>query len=64
MQCYTTQIWRINANGAIAPIVSERNRPNNKGITYKFGKKKGQLRKFKTLKEKHFKRISEENPLA
>jgi hypothetical protein len=56
IQCELTQIWRVNANGKIATIGSDRNRPNELGIKYTHGKKKGQLKKNKALKEKDFER--------
>ena len=50
-QCNLTKSW-ITVKGKISTIVSERNRPNELGIKYQFGKKAGQLKKNKVLTEK------------
>lgn len=47
-QCEITKIWPIN-KGAIAPLMCSANRPNDYGIKHKYGKKAGQLKKFKLL---------------
>lgn len=51
MQCEVTQSWR-HVNGKICSIISDRNRPNEYGIKYMFGKKKGQLKKNKVITPK------------
>lgn len=51
MQCEQTRFGRTNKNGAISTIYSLRNRPNNKGIVHKYGKKAGQLKKNKLVNE-------------
>lgn len=51
LRCTETRLNRstVNKNGeqVVAPILSLRNRPNNLGITFKFGKRAGQLKPFK-----------------
>lgn len=48
-RCNLTKVARIlydedGSNPRVAPILSTRNRPNNKGIVYRYGKKRGQLK--------------------
>lgn len=48
-RCLYTQVSRLIAGkeeytSRVAPIRSLRNKPNEKGITYKYGKKAGQLK--------------------
>ena len=50
-QCEATQSWPTK-NGVISPIISLRNRPNPYGITHKYGKKAGQVKKYKLITQK------------
>lgn len=47
-QCDESVSWPT-VKGIIQPIISNRNRLNQIGIKYRFGKKKGQLKKNKLL---------------
>lgn len=53
-QCESTQSW-YTKNGVISPIISLRNRPNPYGITHKYGKKAGQVKKYKLITEQDIK---------
>jgi len=51
-RCDLTKIARIiydedGSNPRVAPIISTRNRPNDKGIVYRHGKRRGQLKSCK-----------------
>lgn len=59
MQCPLTSSWRTNKNGSIATIISDRNRPNQFGIKYEYGKRKGQLKKNKNLTQKDIDKLLE-----
>ena len=50
-QCEATQSWPTK-NSVISPIISLRNRPNPYGITHKYGKKAGQVKKYKLITQK------------
>lgn len=52
-QCEATKAW-YTKGGVIAPIISMRNQPNPFGITHKYGKKAGQLKKNKLITEQEF----------
>lgn len=45
-QCFETRISRIK-DGVVQPIQSLRNRPNNLGILFNFGKRAGKPKPFK-----------------
>ncbi len=47
-QCEVTQSWPI-VKGVIAPLMCAGNRLNDYGIKHKYGKKAGQLKKYKLL---------------
>lgn len=48
MQCFETRVNRLIGDPPrVSTIYTLRNRPNDKGITFQFGKRKGQLKPFK-----------------
>ena len=49
-QCYLTKMWPTT-NGVINSLSSDKNELNIFGIKHKYGKRKGQLKKNKTLTE-------------
>lgn len=66
IQCPLTQSWPTRKKmidgkvvDIIEPLFSLNNKPNNLGITYKFGKKTGKLRKTKVVKPKHLKELED-----
>ena len=64
MQCPLTSSWRTNKNGSIATSVSDRNRPNQFGVKYEHGKRKGQLKKNKNLTQKDIDKLLEEDEVS
>ena len=51
LRCEQTKFSRPNKNGNISPIYSFRNKLNDKGVCYLYGKKAGQLKKNKCINE-------------
>jgi hypothetical protein len=50
-RCPQTRFARINKSGAVQPIYSFRNKLNETGECYLYGKKTGQLKKNKCCKQ-------------